>query len=109
LGRRQYAGGIFVIPRGKEAAALALHRFGFGPSITALNFSIAAVASDPRGAILTELDRPRAGMVSTNLLSSAQASARYPIIERRSRRRRRSQGVRKKTRNLKRATPTPRR
>jgi uncharacterized protein (DUF1800 family) len=62
-----------VIPRGKEAAALALHRFGFGPSVTALNFSIAAVASDPRGAILTELDRPRAGMVSTNLLSSAQA------------------------------------
>jgi uncharacterized protein (DUF1800 family) len=37
-----------------KGAALALHRFGFGPRAV----SIAAIASDPRGALLAELDRP---------------------------------------------------
>ena len=36
----------------KAVAALALHRFGFGPRAG----SIAAIASDPRGALLAELD-----------------------------------------------------
>src|SRR5579863_3097018 len=57
--------------RGPEAAALALHRFGMGP----LRNSIAAIASDPRGALLEEVDRPGAGQVTSALLSSA-ASAR---------------------------------
>ena len=43
--------------RGPQAAALALHRFGLGP----LRNSIAAIASDPRGALLEELDRPVVG------------------------------------------------
>jgi len=56
---------------GKEAAALALHRFGFGPT----GDSIAALASDPRGALLAELDRPAAGYLpAANLPSSAAAS-----------------------------------
>src|SRR5262249_50277504 len=52
-------------------AAMALHRFGLGPRPGA----IAAIASDPRGALLAELERPGAGGIhSPNLLSSAQSS-----------------------------------
>jgi uncharacterized protein (DUF1800 family) len=59
-----------LTPRGKQAAALALHRFGFGGA----GGIIAAIASDPRGALLADLERPRAGqMAATNLPSSAQA------------------------------------
>ena len=55
-------------PRG---AALALHRFGFGPRPG----TIAAVASDPRGALIAELDRPNAGKVpDAGLLSSGVAN-----------------------------------
>jgi uncharacterized protein (DUF1800 family) len=65
-----------VIPRGKEAAALALHRFGFGPALGAAwgGNSIAAIASDPRGALLADLERPKAGTVFAELPSSAQAA-----------------------------------
>ena len=44
----------------KAVAALALHRFGLGPRLG----SIAAIASDPRGALLAELDRPGVGEVA---------------------------------------------
>src|SRR5437879_3049237 len=55
----------------KIQAALALHRFGFGPR----SGSIAAIAADPRGALLAELERPNAGqIVSTDLPSSAAAN-----------------------------------
>jgi uncharacterized protein (DUF1800 family) len=55
-----------------KGAALALHRFGFGPRPG----SIAAIASDPRGALLADLDRPNAGQVSatTGLLTSGAAN-----------------------------------
>ena len=56
--------------RGKEAAALALHRFGFGPS----HNSITAIAADPRGALLAELARPGAGFFSGEEPSSAAAA-----------------------------------
>ncbi len=56
--------------RGPQAAALALHRFGLGPRRN----SIAAIASDPRGALLEELDRPGAGRVSAQLPSSGEAA-----------------------------------
>ena len=49
--------------RGKEAAALALHRFGFGPA----RDSIAAIAADPRGALLADIERPGAGYLAANL------------------------------------------
>ncbi len=55
----------------KFAAALALHRFGFGP----VPGAISAIADDPRGALLAELERPGAGQVAAaNLPDSAQAA-----------------------------------
>jgi uncharacterized protein (DUF1800 family) len=55
---------------GKTLAALALNRFGLGPRLG----SIAAVASDPQGALLAELDRPGAGEIAAGSLpGSAQA------------------------------------
>src|SRR5271169_2597143 len=54
-----------------QAAALALHRFGFGP----VGDSIAAIANDPRGAVLADLDRPGAGQIAA-ILPSAADSAR---------------------------------
>jgi uncharacterized protein (DUF1800 family) len=55
----------------KAEAALALHRFGFAPRAG----SIAAIASDPRGALLAELDRPGAGRIADpDLLTSGEAA-----------------------------------
>jgi uncharacterized protein (DUF1800 family) len=52
-------------------AALALHRFGFGPRAEA----IGKIASDPRGALLAELERPGAGAIDDpKLLTSAEAA-----------------------------------
>ena len=52
-------------------AALALHRFGFGPRAG----SIMAIAPDPRGALLAELELPDAGQIaSADLQSSAAAN-----------------------------------
>src|SRR5512136_850739 len=56
-------------PRG---AALALHRFGFGPRAG----TIAAIASDPQGALVAELDRPKAGELRDAGLLSSGAVAR---------------------------------
>jgi uncharacterized protein (DUF1800 family) len=56
---------------GKNAAALGLHRFGFGP----VGDAITAIAADPRGALLADLERPGAGRLDTpNLISSAKAA-----------------------------------
>jgi uncharacterized protein (DUF1800 family) len=56
--------------RGQEAAALALHRFGFGPA----GDQIAAIAGDPRGALLADLDRAFAGALANDLPSSSEAA-----------------------------------
>src|ERR1700738_1268644 len=56
-------------PRG---AALALHRFGFGPKAG----SIAALAPDPLGALLADLDAPNAGQIANADLPSSGAEAR---------------------------------
>ena len=55
-----------------KGAALALHRFGFGPRPG----SIAAIASDPRGALLADLDRPNAGQIpaTEGLMTSGAAN-----------------------------------
>jgi uncharacterized protein (DUF1800 family) len=54
----------------KIEAALALHRFGFGPRTG----TIAAIASDPRGALIADLERPNAGrMTDTDLFTGAEA------------------------------------
>jgi uncharacterized protein (DUF1800 family) len=55
---------------GKQAAALALHRFGFGPVGDQIN----AIAADPRGALLADLDRPTAAELKVDLPSSAEAA-----------------------------------
>jgi uncharacterized protein (DUF1800 family) len=56
---------------GTLEAAIALHRFGVGP----VAGSIAAIADDPRGALLADLERPGAGRVSAaHLPNSAQAA-----------------------------------
>jgi uncharacterized protein (DUF1800 family) len=50
-------------------AARALHRFGFGPRAG----SIAAIASDPQGALLAELDKPNVGQIpSAGLMTSGE-------------------------------------
>src|SRR5262249_22666005 len=47
------------------------HRFGLGPK----SGSITALASDPRGALMAELERPGAGLiVNANLPTATQAS-----------------------------------
>jgi uncharacterized protein (DUF1800 family) len=59
-----------LTPRGQEAAALALHRFGFGPR----GDSIALLASDPHAALLADLERPDAARLTADLPSSAQSA-----------------------------------
>ena len=56
----------------KYEAALALHRFGLGPRPG----SIGAIASDPRGALLAELDRADAGHSVEPALATSAANAR---------------------------------
>src|SRR5260370_21379396 len=53
-------------------AALALHRCGLGPRPG----SIAAIASDPRGALLAELERPGIGRIDNPELLTSAASSR---------------------------------
>jgi uncharacterized protein (DUF1800 family) len=60
----------------KGAAALALHRFGLGPRAG----SIAAIASDPRGALLAELEKPGAGQIADKTLLSSAGSARAAFL-----------------------------
>src|SRR5437868_12019669 len=55
----------------KTDAALALHRFGLGPR----SGSIAAIASDPRGALIAELERAdSARIVAQDLRTSGEAA-----------------------------------
>jgi uncharacterized protein (DUF1800 family) len=56
----------------KAVAALALNRFGLGPRAGA----IAAIASDPRGALIAELDRPGAGRIANAALMTSGEAAR---------------------------------
>ena len=56
--------------RGTEAAALALHRFGFGP----VRDQLGAIADDPRGAVLADLERPQGARVAASLPSSGEAA-----------------------------------
>jgi uncharacterized protein (DUF1800 family) len=56
----------------KATAALALYRFGLGPR----SGSIAAIASDVRGALLAELDRPHPAHIADAELPGSSAAAR---------------------------------
>ena len=66
----------------KAEAALALHRFGLGPRAG----SIAAIASDPRGALLAELDRPGAGRIADSDLLTSGAAARAVAFQQKAQR-----------------------
>jgi uncharacterized protein (DUF1800 family) len=66
----------------KSEAALALHRFGFGPRVG----SIAAIAADPRGALLAEIDRPGAGRLTAGDLHTSGEAARAAFKVREARR-----------------------
>ena len=57
-------------------AALALHRFGFGPRLGSTSGAIAAIASDPQGALLAELEAPKAGQIANPKLSTSGAENR---------------------------------
>jgi uncharacterized protein (DUF1800 family) len=56
----------------KAEAVLALHRFGMGPRPG----SIAAVESDPRGALIAEIERPSAAQLAAPMLSSSAKAFR---------------------------------
>jgi uncharacterized protein (DUF1800 family) len=58
--------------RDPQEAALALHRFGFGPRAG----TIEAIAADPRGALIAELDRPGAGQITNPDLPTSGAANR---------------------------------
>jgi uncharacterized protein (DUF1800 family) len=57
----------------RRNAAVALHRFGLGPRPN----SIAAIASDPQGALVAELDRPAAGKLTGRFVPSDLAARRF--------------------------------
>jgi uncharacterized protein (DUF1800 family) len=56
----------------KSEAALALHRFGFGPRAGLT----AAIAADPRGALLADVDRPGAGALNASGMHTSGEAAR---------------------------------
>jgi len=56
----------------RGAAALALHRFGLGPRAA----SIRMIASDPRGALLEELEKPGIGQIAGKDMLTAPQAAR---------------------------------
>jgi uncharacterized protein (DUF1800 family) len=58
--------------RDPKGAALVLHRFGLGPR----EGSILAIASDPRGALLAELERPNVGQIADADLPSSSTANR---------------------------------
>jgi uncharacterized protein (DUF1800 family) len=66
----------------RTEAALALHRFGLGPRPG----SIAAIASDPRGALLAEIERPGIGRIDNPELLTAVQSSRAAFEARSERR-----------------------
>src|SRR5262245_54685208 len=58
--------------RDTRAAALALHRFGLGPRTGLVD----EIASDPQGALLSELASPGAGLIAAAGLRSSGAANR---------------------------------
>ena len=58
--------------RNPQEAALALHRFGFGPRAG----SIEEIAADPRGAVIAELDKPGVGQITNPGLPTSGAANR---------------------------------
>src|SRR5262245_11449925 len=89
----------------KSQATLALHRFGLGPRAG----SVAAIASDPRGALIAELDRPNASRLATPELMTSRAAARaaveFQIAQRQLRREANGKNAQQKNAQPKQAQP----
>jgi uncharacterized protein (DUF1800 family) len=66
----------------RTVAALALHRFGFGPRVG----SIATISADPRGAILSEIEQPGAGRLTASDMHTSGEAARASFEVREARR-----------------------
>jgi uncharacterized protein (DUF1800 family) len=66
----------------RSEAVFALHRFGFGPRPG----SVATIGSDPRGAILAEIDRPGAAQLPASQLPGSGEAARTAAEVREARR-----------------------
>jgi uncharacterized protein (DUF1800 family) len=64
--------GATAMARDPGKAALALHRFGFGPCAG----TIAAIACDPQRVLAAERDRPNAGQIVDPRLASSAAEYR---------------------------------
>src|SRR5262245_6253229 len=74
----------------KIEAAIALHRFGLGPRTGSVN----AIASDPRGALLAELDKQDVGrIVNDDLLSHGAAMRTAFAFQEARRQERREKGI----------------
>jgi len=58
--------------RNPHEAALALHRFGFGPR----SGTIEEIGGDPRGALIAELNKPQAGQIANPDLPTSGAANR---------------------------------
>jgi uncharacterized protein (DUF1800 family) len=70
----------------KSDAVLALHRFGFGPRAGSRAGSVAAISTDPRGALLAEIDRLGVSALPMGDLRSSGEAARAAIEVREARR-----------------------
>ena len=66
-------------------AVFALHRFGLGPRAG----SLAAISSDPRGALIAEISRPRAAQITAPDLPTSAEAARAAFEFREQRRQQR--------------------
>jgi uncharacterized protein (DUF1800 family) len=64
--------GVAMSSSSKAEANLALHRFGMGPRPGL----IAAIETDPRGALMAELDRPDAGLIAAAALPASSKAYR---------------------------------
>src|SRR5712691_3539388 len=84
---------------GKVGAALALHRFGLGPSLGSRGGTIAAIESDPRGALLADLDRRSDWRIISRDLMNGGEAARSAIAF--------QQAQREMRREARKTTPKP--
>src|SRR5579862_8860590 len=74
--RQDHSQGSNVMALDPQGAALALHRFGFGPKTGSKTGSIEAIAPDPMGALVADLEAAKAGQIVNADLASSGAEAR---------------------------------
>jgi uncharacterized protein (DUF1800 family) len=87
----------------RSETLFALHRFGFGPRPG----SVAAIAGDPRAAILAEVDRPGAGQLTAQLPGSSEAARNAAEIREARRAARQAQAARLNAQDAAKETTAP--